>query len=136
MKSLDENLVDTSDQELVEGHLSPNYWAEMGKDLIDREYSHLRNVEEICSVLGISAGHFREKFRLEYGITPKAYLTKVKIEEAKKLLEGQSENICDIALKVGIPSTRVFRSCFKELVGTSPSEYRRTSLGLEIDSRK
>ena len=114
----------------------PNYWALRGKELIDREFSRLQSVEEIASLLGISTGHFREKFRMAYGVTPKAYLVQAKISEAKKLLESQSDQICKVALSVGIPSTRVFRNCFKELVGATPSQFRKKRLTVPSDLRK
>ncbi len=114
------------------GHV-PNYWAQIGKELIDREYSRLRSVEEIASLLGISAGHFREMFRVAFGVTPKPYLTQVKINEARKLLESQFISIGDVAVKVGIPSSKVFRTHFKELLGGTPSEYRRTQSTREVN---
>jgi len=120
----------------VDSALSPNYWARMGKELIDKDYQRLHTVEDVCSILGISAGHFREVFRTAYGVNPKLYLARVKVEKAMELLKDESVMVCDVAMRVGIPQRNVFKKTFKKIVGTTPSQYRKSSSSGEKDSRK
>jgi two-component system response regulator YesN len=114
-------------------NLSPNYWAQRGKELIDKDYQRLRTVNDICSVLGISPSHFREVFRMAYGVSPKAYLTRVKIDKAMELLKDGSTLVSEVAMKVGIPQRNVFKKTFKKFVKLTPSEYRKLSSIGEID---
>ena len=122
--------------EIADNQLSPSYWAEIGKELIDKEYPHLHNVEDVCLRLGISAGHFRDVFRMAYGITPKLYLVRVKVERAMELLKDRLVMVYDVAMKVGIPHRNVFEKTFKKFVGVTPSEYRRLSSSGEFEARK
>ncbi len=135
-KMLEETRSDLQGNDIRYINLSPNYWADIGKGMIDREYLRLRSVKEIAASLGISTGYFRDKFRMAYGITPMQYLSQHKIRKAKELLANRSEKICDVAIKVGIPDRNVFRSTFRKFVGATPSEYRNMSLTGENNPRK
>ncbi len=103
---------------------SPNYWAEMGKKIIDERYKHSRTIADISSILGISTGYFSEKFIGQYGVSPKVYMLRLKVDNAKELLESGSAPIRNVALEVGFADRNIFRKVFKRFVGVSPSEYR------------
>lgn len=51
------------------------------------------------------------------------YLTNVRIEEAIRLLNGQSDTIKEVAAKVGYKDIKQFRMVFKKYTGLTPSEY-------------
>ncbi len=123
--------------ELLSGSpATPGYWAHLGKELIDRHYARLQKVEDVSAILGISSGHFRDVFRMAYGITPKLYLANVKVEKALELLRDRSVMVCDVAVRVGIPQRNVFKRTFKKFIGVPPSEYQKRSSGIKIDPRK
>ncbi|MGO9482740.1 MAG: helix-turn-helix transcriptional regulator [Candidatus Kryptoniota bacterium] len=130
------NAAAKSQEGLTDTNLSPSYWAEMGKDLIDKDFQHLHTVEAVCLKLGISAGHFRDVFHMAYGVNPKLYLERVKINKAMELLKDGSVMVYDVAMKVGIPQRNVFKKIFKKFVGVTPSQFRKMSSSLEIDPRK
>jgi two-component system response regulator YesN len=121
---------------LTDVNLSPSYWAEIGKELIDKNYSRLHKVEDVCSILRISASHFRDVFHMAYGINPKLYLLRVKVEKAMELLRDGSVMVYEVAMKVGIPQRNVFEKTFKKFVGITPSQYRKISSSGEFNSRK
>ncbi|MGO9480327.1 MAG: helix-turn-helix domain-containing protein [Candidatus Kryptoniota bacterium] len=123
-------------EDFTDTNLLPSYWATMGKELIDKEYSHLRNVEDVCSRLGISPSHFRDVFHMAFGVNPKLYLERVKVGKAMELLKDGSAMVYDVAMKVGIPQRIVFEKIFKKVVGVPPSQFRKTSSSGEIDTRK
>jgi AraC-like DNA-binding protein len=114
----------------------PNIWAVRGKELIDKEYSRLQKVEDVCTKLGISASHFRDLFHMAYGVTPKSYLIQVKVEAAVEYLMDESAAVGDVAVKVGIPQRTVFNRTFKNYVGVSPMKFQGILLRGEIDTRK
>ena len=55
------------------------------------------------------------------------YLKKIRIEEAKRLLEETEEKIIDISQMVGYENEKHFMKTFKSVSGVSPSEYRRNN---------
>jgi AraC-like DNA-binding protein len=93
------------------------------KDLIDREYARPLDIAAIARAALMSPAHFSRSFRVAYGETPYSYLMTRRIERAKLFLrEGMS--VSEACASVGCTSLGSFSSRFRELVGTSPSQYR------------
>ena len=57
-----------------------------------------------------------------------AYLTDIRMENAKKLLLSTSLSIAEISEQCGYGDYRVFTKVFKKSEGTTPSRYRRDFL--------
>lgn len=53
------------------------------------------------------------------------YLTAVRIDNAKKILQKSNDSILKIAEEVGFHSSQYFSNVFKKKTGMSPAEYRR-----------
>lgn len=94
------------------------------RDVIDREYAQPLDVPTIASRAFMSPAHFSRQFRATYGETPYNYLMTRRIERAMALLrDGMS--VTDACMAVGCTSLGSFSSRFTELVGETPSSYRR-----------
>ena len=59
-----------------------------------------------------------------YGLTPKAYMDRLRLREAKRLLATTDSKIIDIAASVGFGSLATFNRFFKEQTGGTPTKYR------------
>jgi AraC-like DNA-binding protein len=77
----------------------------------------------------MSAGHFSREFRLAFGESPYSYLMTRRIERAMALLRCGDLSITEICFAVGCSSLGTFSTRFTELVGVSPSAYRRQAAG-------
>jgi AraC-like DNA-binding protein len=95
------------------------------RDRIDREYAQPLDVEALASAEHMSAGHLSRQFRLAYGESPYAYLMTRRIERAMALLRRGDLSVTEICFAVGCQSLGTFSTRFTELVGVSPSIYRR-----------
>lgn len=95
------------------------------RDRIDREYARPLNVEALARGAHMSAGHLSREFRRIYGESPYSYLMTRRIERAMTLLRRGDLSVTDICFEVGFSSLGTFSTRFKELVGVSPSSYRR-----------
>ena len=95
------------------------------RDRIDREYAQPLDVEALARGAYMSAGHFSREFRLAYGESPYAYLMTRRIERAMALLRRGDLNVTEVCFAVGCSSLGTFSTRFTELVGMSPSAYRR-----------
>jgi len=73
----------------------------------------------------MSAGHFSREFRLAYGESPYSYVMTRRIERAMALLRRGDLTITEVCFTVGCSSLGTFSTRFTELVGMSPSAYRR-----------
>ena len=94
------------------------------RDLIDRDYAEPLDLDAMAAEAGYSRYHFARAFTAAYGETPRAYLTRRRIERAKTLLRTANLSVTEICYLVGFSSLGSFSARFRVQVGRSPSEYR------------
>jgi len=104
-------------------------WLRRAKDLMDREYDQPLDVAQVAAAAHMSEAHFARAFRREFGEPPGAYLMTRRIGRAKSLLRTTDKPVTEVCLDVGFRSLGSFSARFSEVVGMSPSDYRRTAGG-------
>lgn len=92
---------------------------------MDREYAQPLDVEALARGVHMSAGHLSREFRSAYGESPYSYLMTRRIERAMALLRRGDLSVTEVCFEVGCASLGTFSTRFTELVGMSPSAYRR-----------
>jgi AraC-like DNA-binding protein len=100
------------------------------RDRVDREYAQPLDVEALARGAYMSAGHLSRQFRLAYGESPYSYLMTRRIERAMALLRRGDLSVTEVCFEVGCSSLGTFSTRFSELVGVSPSVYRRDAAGV------
>jgi AraC-like DNA-binding protein len=100
-------------------------WLRRVRDRIDREYARPLDVEALARDAHMSSGHLSRQFKLAYGESPYSYLMTRRIERAMALLRRGDMSVTEICFEVGFSSLGTFSTRFTELVGVSPSAYRR-----------
>ncbi|WP_027343602.1 helix-turn-helix transcriptional regulator [Hamadaea tsunoensis] len=95
------------------------------RDRIDREYAQPLDVAALATGAHMSAGHLSRQFRAVYGESPYSYLMTRRIERAMTLLRRGDLSVTDVCFAVGCSSLGTFSTRFSELVGMSPSAYRK-----------
>ena len=95
------------------------------RDRIDREYAQPLDVAALARDAHMSSGHFSRAFRRAFGESPYSYLMTRRIERAMALLRRGDLTVTEVCLAVGCASLGSFSSRFTELVGVTPSAYRR-----------
>ena len=79
------------------------------------------NLHELC---GISAPTFRRIFASRFGTSPRKYVIRQRLLQAKTILEsGEYKNISEVAHSVGYDDPLYFSKHFKEFYGSSPSNF-------------
>lgn len=84
------------------------------------------SIDKVCSHLGVSATYFYSLFKKEMGMSFVAYLTRVRMEQAIRLLDTTDEKSYVIAGMVGYEEPNYFSYVFKKQYGISPSRYRQS----------
>jgi transcriptional regulator GlxA family with amidase domain len=69
--------------------------------------------------------HFLRLFRQAYGETPRRYLSRLRLERARTLLETTDRSVTEICLDVGYESPASFSLAFARYAGAPPQRYRR-----------
>lgn len=93
------------------------------KEYIQTHYAKPLNQKCIALALGVSAGYLSKNFRIFENDSFTEYLSKIRIEEAKKMMLHTQQSITDIAYQVGFSDSGYFGKCFKRIEGISPSDY-------------
>ncbi|WAL69753.1 helix-turn-helix transcriptional regulator [Amycolatopsis cynarae] len=91
---------------------------------MDARFAEPLDLDRLAAVAGWSRFHFGRSFAALYGESPKAYLTRRRLERAQDLLRSANLTVTEICLAVGFTSLGTFSRRFTELVGESPSDYR------------
>ena len=88
-------------------------------------------IEAQARRVGMSLRHFVRRFKRATGDSPLAYLQKLRIAAAKRLLENDHRSVQEVSDAVGYEDVAFFRRLFERHTGVSPSAYRR-SFGAEV----
>ncbi|AYM01753.1 AraC family transcriptional regulator [Levilactobacillus yiduensis] len=91
----------------------------------------LVEVSQAIRKVGFSDGYGFRIFKNTYGISPREYLSKLKINEAKKLLTKPQYTINEIGNALGYKNVANFSRQFKRWTQTTPSEVRKNGRRLK-----
>jgi AraC-like DNA-binding protein/ActR/RegA family two-component response regulator len=80
---------------------------------------------DIAGHLNVNEQYLSRCFNRELGIGPMTYLSRYRIEQAKRLLEDGKMTITQVAMQVGLSSQSYFSRLFLQETGISPSAYQR-----------
>ena len=95
------------------------------REFIRANYKKKIKLIDISKAIYLSPYYLSHIFKKETGSTLLEYLTKVRIEEAKYLLENTQWNTTQIAFEVGCSDQSYFCKIFKKSESISPSDYRK-----------
>ena len=94
------------------------------KLFIDDNYSNPIDLDHIADEAFFSKFHFIRIFKKTYGKTPHQYLTYVRIEKSKILLNSDMP-ISEVCYEVGFDSITSFTGLFKRIAGQTPSAWQQ-----------
>ena len=93
--------------------------------------SHLENPPsqtKLAQRVGIGHNTLNRGFRAVFGMTPFAYLTRHRMEQAEHLLRQPVCTVAEVANRVGYANPAQFAAAFKRQFGMTPSECMRGSI--------
>ena len=94
------------------------------RDFIADSHEDSVQLADMARAAGLSPFHFQRLFRRAMGETPHAYLTRVRLDHAKKIL-ARGGSVTDACFDVGFSSVGTFSALFAREVGFAPSAYAR-----------
>ena len=102
------------------------------RDAIDRAYGHTLDIPHLAQVASVSEAHFIRTFKTTFGETPHRYLQRRRVERAMFLLGQGGLEVTDICLEVGFTSLGTFSRTFRDIVGESPTSYRKRAVPVGV----
>lgn len=97
---------------------------EAARKYIDQNFSQDLKMENVARINGFSLSVFGRGFKKVAGMGFSAYLRKVRLEEAKKLLASTDLPISQVTQECGFNNLQYFFDVFKRSAGKTPLEFR------------
>lgn len=91
---------------------------------IEDNFQEKITVDELADKYNIGRRTFERRFKKATHNSVVEYMQRVKIEAAKKQLEGGRTTVSEVMFEVGYTDTKAFRNVFKKITGMSPIDYR------------
>ena len=96
-----------------------------GLEYIEENFSEESlSLNSVAGAIGVSSNYFSSVFSQEMQMTFIEYVTKKRMEKAKRLLRQTEKHSGEIAAEVGYKDPHYFSFVFKKTVGCTPREYR------------
>lgn len=128
-----ELLLFLSDLNTAEEVLQTDYYNQNQVALIKAVASYItedltihHTIEQLSQKFKISTTALKKCFRGVYGTSVYSYLRTYRLQVAQKLLLETALSVTEIASKIGYENPNKFTSAFKEMYGSSPTEYRKS----------
>lgn len=112
------------EQHPVQSHYEDTILNEILVYIHNNIYEHF-TVEDLCQKFSISRSSLQALFRTNLELTPKQYISELKLNEAKKLIKEHDKTISQISDALGFTSIHYFSRRFKAYFGISPSDYAK-----------
>jgi transcriptional regulator GlxA family with amidase domain len=74
----------------------------------------------VAESAGLSTRQLERLFQRYVGTSPKNYMTRLRLERARTLLQQTDMRVLDVAIACGFGSASYFSKCFRRYFGTSP----------------
>jgi AraC-like DNA-binding protein len=102
--------------------LSSRQWAHV-KEYCLAHLAEKITLEQLAGLCGLGRFHFLRQFKQTVGMTPHAWLLRLRLEQACTLLAGGRRAIADVAQDVGFYDQSHFNKAFRLAFGVAPSAY-------------
>ncbi len=110
---------------------APTGWPSLSNDpFLDRVVDAIREepgrdwtLERLAGIGAMSRSTFAERFRSAVGRSPADYVTEVRVEAAKRMLDA-GRSVSDISRELGYASDEGFSRAFRRRTGMTPSSWR------------
>jgi len=93
---------------------------------ISEHYRNDVSLDDVSREVNVSPYYFSRLFKEGCGITFIEYLTNLRMEKAKELLQDQTCTVREVCSSVGYQDPNYFSRIFKKSVGVTPTEYKES----------
>jgi AraC family transcriptional regulator len=92
---------------------------------INSNYEKELSLDDLATLSTLSKSHFLKLFSASLDMTPMAYLTHIRLQNAKKMLLSHKLTITDISRQCGFNSPSYFSKIFKNSYNETPKEFQQ-----------
>jgi len=118
------HLADVSNKILLRGQTAESTTVNQARLFIAEHQDEELTLSRVADAINLSAGYFSELFKKATGVRFVEYLARVRVEQAKHLLQNSELRVTELAFRCGFGSLSQFNRTFKKVAGQSPQEFR------------
>lgn len=96
---------------------------------IDCHFTEALSLDKLATAAGYTPQYLCRRFKEEHGEAPMRYLRKLRLTQAKHLLEEENRRIGEVADACGFSDAFQFSKAFKKEFGLSPNNFRKRLRG-------
>lgn len=104
------------------------YYSEVVKSVFEYVFSgkeHYPQLKEVAEHCHVSVGYLSRIFSKEVGESYSEFITRLKVDRAKNMLENSDTSIFELADILEYKDTGYFIKIFKKHIGVTPANYRK-----------
>ena len=95
------------------------------REMMQKQFNENLKVRDIAKKIGMSETYFRERFKKEFGYTPKFEMMHQRILHIQELLLETDDRLDQIAQESGFTDQQELSRAFKKCVGVPPGKWRK-----------
>lgn len=95
------------------------------KSILETNFTHAPTLPELSRLVSLNEFKLKKGFKFCFDSTIKGYVTKLRMEYAKKLFKNKVSNVGEVAYKCGYKDVSHFSAAFKLFYGFTPISFRK-----------
>ena len=128
LKFMADHLSSISNQLAIRQNNAEPVFIAKARKYIEENITEELPLSRVAKAVHTSSFYFCKMFKKVTGLNFTHYVSRVRVEQAKALLQNPNLRISEIAFDVGFQSLTHFNRVFRNITGVSPSEFRRTEI--------
>jgi len=125
MRSLDDVLEQLAERGIISPEAERNPAVSAAVEFIAAHYAERLTVGAVANAVNLSASHLAHVFPETTGLTVMDYVTRLRVNIARRFLLETSDPLDKIAARVGFGDASNFSRTFKGIDGIAPGRFRR-----------
>ncbi|HUF65437.1 MAG TPA: AraC family transcriptional regulator, partial [Gemmatimonadaceae bacterium] len=99
-------------------------WVLAARDALHSTFRAPPQLGKLASELQVDPAHLTRTFQRYFGCAPSEYVRRLRVEHARRSLEGGTDRLSQVALDAGFSDQSHLTRLFRRYVGVTPGVYR------------
>ena len=103
------------------------------KRILERNFTNAPSLLELSRLISLNEFKLKKGFKACFETTVKSYVTRLRMEYAKKLFKNKNSNVGEVAYKCGYKDVSHFSAAFKSFYGFTPMDFRKINIFTKLN---
>jgi AraC-like DNA-binding protein len=103
------------------------------KRILEHNFTNAPSLVELSRLISLNEFKLKKGFKACFETTVKSYVTKLRMEYAKKMFKNKNSNVGEVAYKCGYKDVSHFSAAFKTFYGFTPMDFRKINIFTKLN---